>query len=93
MATISTFPSSVLESSLTSDKNATQSLQVFHETIYTSIYAMTHGELRMEVIDWLRFGHAKHRPRARGEERRERIPDMISIHECSPEVKERLVPV
>ena len=54
---------------------------------------MTRGELRMEVIDWLRFGHTKHRPRARGEERRERIPDMISIHECSPEVKERLVPV
>ena len=35
------------------------SLQVSHETIYTAIYAMPRGELRTEVIGWLRFGHAK----------------------------------
>ena len=33
------------------------SLQVSHETIYTAIYAMPRGELRTEVIGWLRFGH------------------------------------
>ena len=67
-------------------------LQVSHETIYTAIYAMPRGELRTEVIGWLRFGHAKRRPRARGEDRRGRIPDMVSIHERPPEVEERLVP-
>jgi len=36
-------------------------LQVSHETIYTAIYAMPRGELRTEVIGWLRFGHAKRR--------------------------------
>jgi IS30 family transposase len=70
----------------------TPSLQVSHETIYTAIYAMPRGELRTEVIGWLRFGHTKRRPRARGEDRRGRIPDMVSIHDRPPEVDERLVP-
>lgn len=70
----------------------TPTLQVSHETIYTAIYAMPRGELRTEVIGWLRFGHAKRRPRARGEDRRGRIPDMVSIHDRPPEVEERLVP-
>ena len=68
------------------------SLQVSHETIYTAIYAMPRGELRTEVIGWLRFGHAKRRPRTRGEDRRGQIPDMVSIHERPPEIEERLVP-
>jgi IS30 family transposase len=70
----------------------TPTLQVSHETIYTAIYAMPRGELRTEVIGWLRFGHAKRRPRARGDDRRGRIPDMVSIHDRPPEVEERLVP-
>ena len=70
----------------------TPSLQVSHETIYTAIYAMPRGELRTAVIGWLRFGHAKRRPRARGEDRRGKIPDMVSIHDRPPEVDERLIP-
>ena len=70
----------------------TPSLQVSHETIYTAIYAMPRGALRTEVIGWLRFGHAKRRPRARGEDRRGKIPDMVSIHDRPPEIEERLVP-
>jgi IS30 family transposase len=68
------------------------SLRVSHETIYTAIYAMPRGELRTEVIGWLRFGHAKRRPRTRGEDRRGKIPDMVSIHDRPPEIDERLVP-
>jgi len=67
-------------------------LQVSHETIYSAIYLIPRGELRTEVIGWLRFGHAKRRPRARGEDRRGQIPDMVSIHDRPPEVDERLVP-
>ena len=70
----------------------TPTLQVSHETIYTAIYAMPRGELRTEVIGWLRFGHAKRRPRARGDDRRGRIPGMVSIHDRPPEIEERLVP-
>lgn len=70
----------------------TPSFQVSHETIYTAIYAMPRGELRTEVIGWLRFGHAKRRPRARGEDRRGHIPDMVSIHDRPPEIEGRLIP-
>ena len=70
----------------------TPSLQVSHETIYTAIYAMPRGALRTDVIGWLRFGHAKRRPRARGEDRRGQIPNMVSIHDRPPEIEERLVP-
>lgn len=67
-------------------------LQVSHETIYSAIYLMPRAELRTEAIGWLRFGHAKRRPRARGEDRRGQIPGMVSIHDRPPEVDERLVP-
>ena len=67
-------------------------LQVSHETIYSAIYLMPRGELRTEVIGWLRFGHVKRRPRARGEDRRGQIPEMVSIHDRPPEIDERLVP-
>lgn len=67
-------------------------LQVSHETIYSAIYLMPRGELRTEVIGWLHFGHVKRRPRARGEDRRGQIPDMVSIHDRPPEINERLVP-
>ena len=45
------------------------------------------------MIGWLRFGHAKCRPRARGEDRRGQIPDIVSIHDRPAEIEERLVPV
>jgi transposase, IS30 family len=66
----------------------TPTLRVSHETIYTAIYAMPRGELRTEVIGWLRFGHAQRRPRARCEDRRGQIPDMVSIHDRPPEIEE-----
>ena len=67
-------------------------LQVSHETIYSAIDLMPRGALRTEVIGWLRFGHAKRRPRARGEDRRGQIPERVSIHDRPPEIDERLVP-
>ena len=67
-------------------------LQVSHETIYSAIDLMPRGELRTEVIGWLRVGHAKRRPRARGEDRHGQIPERVSIHDRPPEIDERLVP-
>ena len=67
-------------------------LQVSHETIYTAIYAMPRGELRKELIACLRQSRKSRRPRARGEDRRGKIPNMVSIHDRPPEVDERLVP-
>jgi IS30 family transposase len=63
-----------------------------HETIYQAIYAMPKGELRAEMIELLRFGHKKRRPRSRGQDRRGCIPNMTSIEFRPAEVEERLVP-
>ncbi len=39
---------------------------------------MPRGELRKEVIGWLRFGHTKRRQRAQGKDRRGQIPEMVT---------------
>ena len=67
-------------------------LQVSHETIYTALYAMPRGELRSELIACLRQARKSRRPRARGEDRRGTIPNMISIHMRPPEIEERIIP-
>lgn len=77
---------------LRADYPGNMSRQVSHETIYAALYATTRGELRRAYLSYLRQGRKKRRPRSRGEERRGRIPNMVSIHERPAEVEERLVP-
>lgn len=67
-------------------------VRLCHETIYQAIYLMPKGELRSEMIDLLRFGHGKRRPRARGGDRRGQLVEMISIDQRPAEVAQRLVP-
>lgn len=65
---------------------------VSHETIYNAIYALPVGELRKELIHCLRHGKTTRRPRFGGVDRRNQIPDMVSIHVRPPEIEDRLVP-
>jgi IS30 family transposase len=65
---------------------------VSHETIYTAIYAQPRGELRKQLVACLRHGRSTRMPRTRGEDRRGRIPDMVSIHVRPPEVDDRVMP-
>lgn len=67
-------------------------MQVSHETIYTAIYALPRGELRSELVACLRHRHKTRRPRARGQDRRGKIPNMTSIHMRPPEIEERVIP-
>jgi len=67
-------------------------LRVSHETIYTAIYTIPRGALRKVLIACLRQSRKSRRPRARGNDRRGKIPDMVSIHERPAEIEERLVP-
>ena len=69
-----------------------RSRRVCHETIYSAIYVMPRGALRTDLISLLRFGHAKRRPRARGQDRRGQIADMVSLHVRPPEIEDRLIP-
>lgn len=59
-------------------------LNVSHETIYHAIYAMPRGELKRELIALLRRGRSTRRPRSRGEDRRGKLNDMVSIHVRPP---------
>ena len=63
-----------------------------HETIYTAIYAHPKGELRREVVAFLRQGRGARRPRTRGIDRRGRMKDLLSIHLRPPEANDRLLP-
>ena len=58
--------------------------RVSHETIYNALYVMPKGELRTELLGYLRQARRIRRPRVRGEDRRGQIQDMVSFH---PRVK------
>jgi transposase, IS30 family len=66
--------------------------RVSHETIYAYIYAQPRGELRQLLIGALRQAHKTRLPRRRGQDRRGRLRDMVSIHERPAEVLGRQVP-
>lgn len=64
-----------------------ETLRVSAETIYTYLYVLPRGELRRELVGYLRQHHKQRRPRSRGQ-----IPDMISIEQRPAEVADRIVP-
>lgn len=69
-------------------------MQISHESIYTYIYILPRGELKKELIGYLRQKR-KLRENRRGKqatENRGKIPDMISIEDRPAEVADRTVP-
>lgn len=77
---------------LRQDNPGRRELQASHETIYTAIYAMPRGSLRKELVQLLRQGKSTRKPRARGEDRRGSLQDIVSIHVRPPEANDRLLP-
>lgn len=67
-------------------------MQASHETIYTYIYILPRGELRKELISFLRQGSRGRQRRKRDTDERGKIPNMVSIHERPKEVETRTVP-
>ncbi len=65
---------------------------VSHETIYLSIYAYPRGELKRQLIGYLRQGQGKRRSRTRNANRRERYPAEQNIRQRPREVEGRQVP-
>jgi IS30 family transposase len=65
---------------------------VSHESIYLAIYAHPRGELKRQLIRYLRQRHGKRRLRTVSAGRRERYPVELSIHLRPPEVEDRLIP-
>jgi len=70
-----------------------KAMQVSHETICQALFVQGKGSLRAEVAAALRCGRAvRRRPRSRPEERRGKIPAMISISARPAEAADRAVP-
>jgi len=71
---------------------AEDTMHVSHESIYTYIYVLPRGELRKELIAYLRQGSRGRQRRKRDTDERGKIPNMVSIHERPKEVESRTVP-
>lgn len=67
-------------------------MQVHHETIYQALYVQSRGGLRRELTRRLRTGRSVRKPGRRAGQRKNRIPDPISISERPPEAEDRAVP-
>ena len=67
-------------------------MQASHETIYTYLYMLPKGELKKELIGYLRQKKKLRRNRKLSNDSRGKIPDMISIHERPKEVEDRIIP-
>lgn len=69
-------------------------MRISHEAIYTYLYVLPRGQLRRELLAYLRHRHKRRRSRHRrlGHDRRGQLPDMISIEERPAEVADRTIP-
>ena len=67
-------------------------MQVHHETIYEALYIHSRGALRRELTRRLRTGRNVRKPGRTVTQRKNRIPDPVSIRERPPEVEDRMVP-
>jgi len=66
-------------------------MQLSHESIYTYIYVLSKGNLRSELISYLRQSRPKRRPK-HSSKKRPRMIDMVSIEERPKEVEDRTIP-
>jgi IS30 family transposase len=70
----------------------THQMQISHETIYQYIYVQTKGELKKELISYLRQRKPRRQSRKLEPDERGTIPDMISIHQRPEEMADRAIP-
>ena len=66
-------------------------MQISHESIYTYIYLLPRGELKKELISYLRQNKKSRYSRKGTNDKRGKLPDMISIEERPLEVADRSV--
>ncbi|MBI3317095.1 MAG: IS30 family transposase [Candidatus Omnitrophica bacterium] len=67
-------------------------MNISHESIYTYLYALPRGQLKRELIAYLRQHHQLRRPRYRQRLKPKPIQDIISIEERPSEVATRTIP-
>lgn len=69
-------------------------MQISHESIYTYVYCLARGNLKKELVGYLRQKRVHRGPRSRTHAVRKatRIADLTSIHERPKEVEDRIIP-
>jgi IS30 family transposase len=67
-------------------------MRISHETIYQHLYCLPRGELKKELMKGLRQRRKWRLSRQNVHDRRQRIPDIISISERPAEVGDRIIP-
>ena len=67
-------------------------LLVSHEAIYTAIYAIPRGELRRELVSFLRHDKPTRGRKPKDSERRGKLVGMTNIKDRPEEIEDRLVP-
>lgn len=67
-------------------------MQVHHETIHQALYLSSRGALRRELSRRLRTGRSVRKPGRKAGQRKNRIPDPVSITDRPPEADDRAVP-
>jgi len=67
-------------------------MRISHETIYQHLYCLPRGELKKELMKGLRQRRRWRLSRQNVHDRRQRIPDIISISERPAEVGDRIIP-
>lgn len=68
------------------------SMQVSHESIYTYLYVLPRGELKRELLSYLRQKRRLRQKKGNIHQKRGQIPEMISIEERPKEVEDRTIP-
>lgn len=77
---------------LRQDAPTDTTMHVSHEAIYTYLYVLGRGQLKRELIRYLRHRHHVRRPRGKRRLTSRPIQDLISIEERPAEVADRTVP-
>ncbi len=67
-------------------------MRISHEVIYQHLYCLPRGELKKELMRGLRQERKRRLSRQAAHDRRQRIPDIISISERPEEVRDRIIP-
>jgi len=69
-----------------------KTMHISRETIYTYLYVLPRGELKAELLSYLRQKQRSRRKRTKAHSNRGQIIDMISIEERPKEIENRTIP-
>ncbi len=69
-----------------------EKMNVTHETIYNYLFVQTKGDLKKELLSFLRCNRKRRRPQGRKTKQRRPLEDMVMIDARPPEIMSRAVP-